>query len=1289
MTFRIHTIMGVALLLCVLHPRAFAQSDAKEEEPKKFDRAALEQRANELRIPVRMGNATSTAVLMGFTKTGKPLYYTTDNSVSAASTATDKLYPGGTAGLSLTGSGVIIGEWDGGGVLTTHQEFGGRATQMDSPASVNFHATHVAGTLIASGVQAAARGMSYQASLQAYDWDNDSTEMKNAAAAGLKVSNHSYGFLTGWYLSGGTWYWFGDVNLSTVEDAGFGYYSEQTWSWDNIARSYPNYLIVKSAGNDRLQGPAAGTGHYYWNAGTSSWTFSTATRNLDGGPLGYDCVTDIGNAKNILTVGAVEDIAAGYSNPASVVMSSFSGWGPTDDGRIKPDIVANGVGLYSSYVPNNNSYASLSGTSMASPSAAGSIGLLLQHQNNLFPGIALKSSTMKGLLIHTADEAGSTTGPDYSFGWGLLNTTRAAQVMSANAAVGSPGHITEHNLTNGSSYTRNIMSNGSPLRVTVAWTDPAPQVLPTALNNRTPRLVNDLDVRIIGPGPTTYFPYRLDPDNPANAATLGDNIRDNVEMIHIAAPVNGGIYTVQVTHKGALTSGAQLASIIVTGNVAIPNQPPVANAGTNQTINCAPLTGASVFLNGSGSSDPDNDPLTYTWREGATVLSGPSTIANAVVLLLPGTHVITLTVDDGKGGTNSANVTVTVNADVTPPTITAPLNLTAGNEPGVCGRSRTATNFGIPTTADNCGAGGLTVTNNAPAVFPIGTTTVVWTVRDAANNVATASHTVTILDTQAPTVTAPANIVTGNDPGICGKSLTNVVLGSPVLSDNCGTGALVVTNNAPANFPIGTTTVVWTVRDAANNTTTASQTVTINDTQAPTVTAPSTIVASNDPGLCGKNRVNINLGTPTVGDNCGTGALVITNNAPSVFPIGNTTVTWTVRDAANNTTTASQTVTINDTQAPTIVAPSNITLANEAGLCGRSKSLVNLGTPSTSDNCAVTVLSNNAPNVFPLGTTIVTWTAMDAKGNFSTATHSVTINDTEPPSIQAPPTVTVNAAAGMCGRSGLNLGSPTASDACGPVTLSNNAPAMFPVGTTNVTWTARDNYGNTKTAVQQVIVKDLTPPSFGVVLYPAYLTPVNRSMRTITASVTLSDNCPGSSFVLTSVTSNEPDAGTGPGDLPGDIFAATGSNATQFAVRAERSPTGFGRTYTVVYTARDYSNNLATVTRQVYVPWTFPKDEGLVFSDEQAIPASPSLEQNYPNPFSGSTSLVFRLPEESTITLAVYNALGEEVARLAEGNYNAGSHAVMFNGHHLPEGVYFARLTQGTTVIQTKMVLVR
>ena len=323
-------------------------------------------------------NANPDVQLMYIRESGVPVFFITENLNAARTLSTDEVWPGGGGGFSLTGSATTLGElgeWDGGGVRTSHQEFGGRVTQMDSPGGTHYHSTHVAGTLIGEGVVSSAKGMSYQATLAAYDWNSDESEMASAAASGMHVSNHSYGYGTGWYYSSssGDWYWYGDISVSTVEDYGFGFYSSEAETWDEIAYDAPYYTICKSAGNDRNDYPGAGVGHYYYDGG---WTWSTESRDPDGGFDGYDCISWNGTAKNILSVGAVNDIPGGWTDPSDVVMSSFSGWGPTDDGRIKPDICANGVSLYSTMDGNDTDYYSLSGTSMSSPNLAGSLNSL-------------------------------------------------------------------------------------------------------------------------------------------------------------------------------------------------------------------------------------------------------------------------------------------------------------------------------------------------------------------------------------------------------------------------------------------------------------------------------------------------------------------------------------------------------------------------------------------------------------------------------------------------------------------------------------------------------------------------------------------------------------------------------------------------------------------------------------------------------------------------------------------------------------------------------------------------
>jgi hypothetical protein len=502
--------------------------------------------------------------LMYINERGMPVYYKLNNINAAATVKTDRVWPGGGGGYSLTGSGTALGDlgiWDGGGVLLTHQEFGGRVTQIDSPSATNFHSTHVAGTMVAAGVDAAAKGMSYQGTLAAYDWENDASEMAAAAASGMNVSNHSYGFAAGWYWYI-LWFWYGDTRVDPVEDYYFGFYSTEARDWDQIAYDAPYYSIVIAAGNDRADsGAAPGELHFVWDDDWGAWTFSTDTRDPDGGADGYDCISHTALAKNVFSVGAVEDIPGGYSSPADVVMSYFSAWGPTDDGRIKPDLVANGIELYSCTDTSPTAYATYSGTSMASPNLSGSLNLLVRHYEDTHGGTTPLSSTIKAIAVQTADEAGPTDGPDYKFGWGLLNTLAAADLISRDSV--EPCLIREDSLLSSEADTLYLKSDGvDPLRVTLSWTDPPGTPPPPSLNPTTIMLVNDLDVRLTHLGTaTTFMPYVLDPASPDDPATTGDNIRDNVEQIVVASPPAGD-YMIVVSHKGELTGGGQWYSLV-------------------------------------------------------------------------------------------------------------------------------------------------------------------------------------------------------------------------------------------------------------------------------------------------------------------------------------------------------------------------------------------------------------------------------------------------------------------------------------------------------------------------------------------------------------------------------------------------------------------------------------------------------------------------------------------------------------------------------------------------------
>jgi hypothetical protein len=500
--------------------------------------------------------------------TGEPVFYITDNIDAADTVSTDEVWPGGSAGLNLEGAAMKIGEWDAAAVLN-HTEFGGRVTQMDSVVATHDHSTHVAGTMISAGNDPAGKGMASAALLEAYDWEDDVAEMAAAAAAPdpIPISNHSYGVASGWVNVNdpdcNNWWWMGgDAN---IEDYKFGFYDTDAQTWDQVAFLARDYLIVKSAGNDRNEtGPGLNGSHCVVSEDETVFTPSNTSRNsdcMDGiHPPGYDCLPTISTAKNILTVGAVDDYPGGYSSfPGStgVLMSSFSGWGPTDDGRIKPDLVGNGVEVYSAtstwcFIIWCFDHNIFSGTSMAAPNVSGSLLLLQEHYQDTHGGSSMKSATLKALAIHGADEAGDGPGPDYEFGYGLLNTKTAAKVISED---GGAHRIIEDTLVNSGAVVTQVNVNEpeAVIKATLVWTDPPGTPVAASIDPTDLMLVNDLDLRITS-ADGIHQPWILDPAVPEATATTGDNFRDNVEQVLIADG-GPGAYFVEVTHKGTLLDG--------------------------------------------------------------------------------------------------------------------------------------------------------------------------------------------------------------------------------------------------------------------------------------------------------------------------------------------------------------------------------------------------------------------------------------------------------------------------------------------------------------------------------------------------------------------------------------------------------------------------------------------------------------------------------------------------------------------------------------------------------------
>jgi hypothetical protein len=528
---------------------------------------------------------------------GRPVYYTTTNVESAIAVATDQVRD--VLPWDLDGEGLRVGVWDEGIVRRSHPEFmepdgQSRVAARDS-VTISPHATHVAGTIGAAGIDPEAKGMAPRAGIESYDWDEDTAQMTayTAKTPGqhnkIYVSNHSYGLMTGWVLLGPNrlsdrpaWYWPGIWAGPDSYDDWFGQYNFITREWDEVAYFSRYYLAFAAAGNDRGDAPEVGEKVFYYVpvVGWLSTLYSLDTCPAGDGVVngGFGTVSGPAGAKNIMTVGAVgEAVSDETRSCVKATMTTFSCWGPTDDGRIKPDIVATGVNVYSTaYDPNNPDvlYETHDGTSMATPSATGSAALLVQLYERLFPGQDMRASTLKGLILHTADDLGRP-GPDYCYGWGLMNTRAAAELIqrhydSAPRPLLFEGLLNDKNPSDSYYF---YADGTTPIRVTLCWTDP-PAPATNKHDDRTPKLLNDLDLRLIGPGGTpTYYPYILDPADPCAVASPGDNKLDNVEQVYLATPGEAGVYEIRISYKNTLTDREQNYALVSSAAFFDPRRP--------------------------------------------------------------------------------------------------------------------------------------------------------------------------------------------------------------------------------------------------------------------------------------------------------------------------------------------------------------------------------------------------------------------------------------------------------------------------------------------------------------------------------------------------------------------------------------------------------------------------------------------------------------------------------------------------------------------------------------------
>lgn len=474
---------------------------------------------------------------------GRPVYINTKDTQQILNTKTHQLYQGGSLGINVTGTNMVAGVWDGGQVSTTHELLEGKVQMQNGQTLADpigdLHMSAVSGIIAgrdlsgnSSTLAAGAKGIACDATTKNYDWDNDLSEMTGFAADGYLISNHSYGY----------------SNLNDIPVWTFGAYNNMAKDWDELLKQTPYYLPFVAVGNEQTE-PDSG--------------------NLADG--GFDMITGACAAKNVITVGSVNTDNS---------MTSYSNWGPADDGRVKPDLVTLGTQVNVADSSSNNEYTGnideSSGTSYASPAAAGVALLLQQYYHSLF-GSYMKSSSLKALMLHTADDAGNA-GPDAKFGWGILNAERAAGTIQQMQAGGSAKLVeSDVNPLNNESDFLSVsgISDHQQVRVSICWTDDEgpEQASSDGVDNTASRLVyrfgTSMKIQPAGLGSVEKYPFKpLSITDPQAAAIEGsgiwDNHVDNYQQINSPGVDNANVMVSVYKHSSS-PAAAKPYSVLITG----------------------------------------------------------------------------------------------------------------------------------------------------------------------------------------------------------------------------------------------------------------------------------------------------------------------------------------------------------------------------------------------------------------------------------------------------------------------------------------------------------------------------------------------------------------------------------------------------------------------------------------------------------------------------------------------------------------------------------------------------
>lgn len=687
---------------------------------------------------------------------------------------------------------------------------------------------------------------------------------------------------------------------------------------------------------------------------------------------------------------------------------------------------------------------------------------------------------------------------------------------------------------------------------------------------------------------------------------------------------NGTLYTSStIATKQFTTTGG--CDSTVTLHLTIVSSPATAAISTQYSNTGCPGTGVALNASADGGTGAIS---TYQWLQNGNVLTVTS--AGSFTALSSGAYSVKIT-DANNCSVTSGIIAVTV-ADALAPVPDQP-------ELPVLRAACAVTVSQAPTATDNC-AGTVTATTTDPLTYASqGTYVIHWTYADGNGNSSVQEQTVIVADNTAPVVTVPQPVSVSADAGTCGAT---IMVNAPVATDDCAVGTIKGTRSDALQltdmYPVGTTTITWTVPDIHGNSTVITQTITVSDTQAPVVFTQPVTLTLDASGTASVTAAQVNNQST---DNCGIASVQLNKTAFTCADLGNNTVTLTVTDIHGNTSSAEAVITVVDQIAPTVITKPVTVYLNAAGTASVTATQVNNG---SNDNCSIASMTVT-PAVFScanIGNNTVTLTVTDASGNSSSAPATVTVAGSIP-SVTITATPSSNTYTGGV-PSNLYLG-------YGPQSVTFNT-TVYGGTVAAYSWSGNGILSNTSAAAPV-----FTPTAAGYYTFTVTVTNTNGCSSSSSVAVCVSDiRVPGSNGKVY-VTHNGQTLSISTNAVPAHLAHA----GDKLGMAGQAGCTANGTALNAVTQAQQLSG----------------KEAGSA-TEPLTVTVSPNPSANY-----------FTIRITSTSNTNVQMRVMDSRGRVIESRHSIGANSTLQAGHAYASGTYFAEFTQGTNRKVVQLIKIR